>query len=253
MTWLWRPYLAHAQEQLAARLATLEPYPVPEVFQERRATTGPRSRPSEVITHSWAVRARGVRQARAACVQGDPQPQVLNFVINPDHRYELPFFGADLVTLPGGHLIAIDLQPVIKADEHHTAPVWERLEPLFERWRSRLPDGGPIPAEAEPYFSSGFLWTRLPLDETERLDSAVLPAFQDYLALYLDLLQEAEPVGEARAGELLAGQQRYTDYRAEKDPARGMLTRFYGSEWTERYIHDFLFDLQRPSRSETHG
>ena len=142
---------------------------------------------------------------------------------------------------------------MIKADENHTGPVWERLEPIFERWRSRLPDGGPIPAEAEPYFSSGFLWTRLPLDETERLDGAVFPAFQDYLALYLDLLQEAEPVGEARASELLAGQQRYTDYRAEKDPARGMLTRFYGSEWTEHYIHDFLFDLQRPSRSEHHG
>ena len=253
MNWLWRSYLAHAQEQLAARVATLEPYPIPEAFRERRATTGPRSRPTDVVTNSWAIQARGIRQARAACVHGDPQPQVLNFVINPDHHYELPFFGADLVTLPGGHLIALDLQPVLKEDERHTAPVWERLAPTFHRWRSRLPDGGPIPAEAQPYFSNGFLWTRLPLKETELLDEAVFPAFQEYLALYLDLLQEAEPVDESRASALLAGQQRYTDYRAEKDPARGMLTRFYGPEWTERYIHDFLFDLQRPSRPEHHG
>ena len=37
----------------------------------------------------------------------------------------------------------------------------------------------------------------------------------------------------------------YIRYRAEKDPARGMLTRYYGAEWTEEYIHGFLFDLER--------
>jgi phycoerythrobilin:ferredoxin oxidoreductase len=55
---------------------------------------------------------------------------------------------------------------------------------------------------------------------------------------------EAEPVNGDRAELLLSGQKRYTAYRAEKDPARGMLTRFYGSEWTESYIHDVLFDLE---------
>jgi hypothetical protein len=36
--------------------------------------------------------------------------QVLNFVIFPHMNYDLPFLGLDLVTLPGGHLIAIDMQ-----------------------------------------------------------------------------------------------------------------------------------------------
>ncbi|MDE5090798.1 MAG: phycoerythrobilin:ferredoxin oxidoreductase, partial [Trichodesmium sp. St18_bin3_1_1] len=40
-------------------------------------------------------------------------------------------------------------------------------------------------------------------------------------------------------------QLRYLRYRAEKDPARGMFARFYGHEWTEEYIHGFLFDLER--------
>ena len=51
-------------------------------------------------------------------------------------------------------------------------------------------------------------------------------------------------VDDERAALLLSGQKRYTAYRAEKDPARGMLTRFYGSEWTESYIHGVLFDLE---------
>jgi len=41
--------------------------------------------------------------------------------------------------------------------------------------------------------------------------------------------------------QLKEGQLRYLDYRAEKDPARGMLTRFYGEEWTEPTFMDFFF------------
>ncbi len=118
--------------------------------------------------------------------------------------------------------------------------------PLFERWQAELPDGGPIPKEAQPYFSPAFLWTRIPLgDEGDALIERVIrPAFNDYLQLYLNLVAEAEPVNDDRAELLLSGQKRYTAYRAEKDPARGMLTRFYGSEWTESYIHGVLFDLE---------
>ncbi|HHP7231582.1 MAG TPA: phycoerythrobilin:ferredoxin oxidoreductase, partial [Xenococcaceae cyanobacterium] len=44
---------------------------------------------------------------------------------------------------------------------------------------------------------------------------------------------------------ILQAQRHYINYRATKDPARGMFTRLYGSEWTEEYIHGFLFDLER--------
>ena len=243
MTWRWKVFFDHAEKELSTRLP-LEPYPIPEGMREKSAQTGPRAHPTTVVTRSWAVRSPQIRQARAACVEAEPAPQVLNLVISPDPRYDLPFFGADLVTLPGGHLIAIDLQPALKRDAAHTEPVWERLQPIFDRWRAQLPDGGPIPEEAEPYFSNGFLWTRLPLDGSGDLaiEQAVWPAFQEYLELYIDLLLEAKPVDAQRCELLRQGQLRYLDYRSEKDPARGMLSRFYGKEWTEDYIHGFLFD-----------
>ena len=34
------------------------------------------------------------------------------------------------------------------------------------------------------------------------------------------------------------------NYRAKKDPARGMLESFYGKDWTEEYINKVLFDLE---------
>ena len=37
--------------------------------------------------------------------------------------------------------------------------------PLHTRWQKLLPSGGAIPKEAQSFFSPGFLWTRLPLND----------------------------------------------------------------------------------------
>ena len=243
--WRWQPFLDTAVAALAPFRPN--PYPVAEEFLHREGTTGSKAKPVQVTTATWACSTEKLRQVRSACVEAGAAASVLNFVINPSCRFDLPFFGADLVTLPNGHLLALDLQPVDKTDPDHTGPVWQRLMPLFERWRAELPDGGPIPDEAQPYFSPAFLWTRIPLgdDGDALIERVIRPAFTDYLQLYLELVEEAQPVNNERAALLLSGQKRYTAYRAEKDPARGMLTRFYGSEWTESYIHGVLFDLEK--------
>jgi len=243
--WRWQPFLDTAISALES--FNLSPYPIEKTFLQREGSTGSKAKPLPVTTATWACATEKLRQVRCACVEAGTAASVLNFVINPSCRFDLPFFGADLVTLPNGHLLALDLQPVDKSDPEHTGPVWERLMPMFERWRGELPDGGPIPEEAQPYFSPAFLWTRIPLgnDGDALIERVIRPAFADYLQLYLDLVTDAKPVDDDRAARLLSGQKRYTAYRAEKDPARGMLTRFYGSDWTEAYIHDVLFDLEK--------
>jgi phycoerythrobilin:ferredoxin oxidoreductase len=78
------------------------------------------------------------------------------------------------------------------------------------------------------------------------VETHVFGAFKDYLKAYLDFCDRAKPVTDAqKLIEIKESHLRYLRYRAEKDPARGMFNRFYGSEWTEEYIHGFLFDLER--------
>jgi len=243
--WRWQPFLDHAVVVLERFNPTV--YPVSEEFLEKTGATGSKAQPIAVHTATWACQTNKFRQVRAACVEAGTAASVLNLVINPSCLYDLPFFGADLVTLPSGHLIALDLQPVDRSDPLHTKLVWDRLLPIFQRWKPLLPDGGPIPAEAEPYFSPAFLWARLPLGEASDvlISSILFKAFAEYLDVYINLVHEAVPVAEERSRFLLNGQRRYTSYRAEKDPARGMLSRFHGAEWTETYIHQVLFDLDR--------
>lgn len=242
---IYEPFLAQAQALLQESL-DLSAYPIPAGFECKSAVTGKGKREATVTTTSYGAKAPKLRQIRAAHVQGGEALQVLNFVIFPELDYDLPFFGADLVTLPGGHLIAIDMQPLFQTQSYqdkYSQPILE----MFRRYQADLPWGGDFPEEAQAFFSPAFLWTRP--GDTADVKTHVFSAFQDYLKAYISFVQQAQPVTDAH--QLAAIRQShlsYARYRAEKDPARGMLTRFYGSEWTEDYIHGFLFDLEKDPR-----
>ena len=245
---LYQSFLDYAIAQLEEHL-DIQPYPIPEGFATKSAIVGKGKRQNEVQTDSYGACSGKLRQIRAAHVKGGDALQVLNFVIFPHINYDLPFFGADLVTLPGGHLIAIDMQPLFRDDPGYQTKYADPVMPIFDKYKESLPWGGDFPDEAQQFFSPAFLWTRP--TETSDVETHVFNAFKDYLHAYIGFVKQAEPVtNEAELQEIEAAQLRYLRYRAEKDPARGMLTRFYGPEWTEEYIHGFLFDLEKNLEQE---
>lgn len=240
---LYQPFLDYGIALLKERLE-LGNYPIPVGFERTEATSGKGSRAEQVITTSYGFKAPKLRQIRAAHVQGGKSLQVLNFVIFPELNYDLPFFGADLVTLPGGHLIALDMQPLFRDEPEYQQKYTQPILPVFNFHKENLTWGGDFPEEAKSFFSPAFLWTRP--QETQVVETKVFEAFKDYLQAYLDFVAQAEPVkDQQRLEQILQAHRRYLGYRAAKDPARGMFTRLYGSQWTEEYIHGFLFDLDR--------
>ena len=131
-------------------------------------------------------------------------------------------------------------QALFEYQKKYTEPIWE----TFQKHQKYLPWGGDFPEEATPFFSPAFLWTRP--QKTELVETRVFEAFKDYLQAYLIFVKQTEQITNSeKLAEIKEAQLRYLRYRAEKDPARKMLTRFYGHEWTEEYIHGFLFDLER--------
>lgn len=239
---LYQPFLDWAIATLKDAL-DLSDYPIPEGFAFKTAITGSKKRSQEVKTTSYAAQSPKLRQIRAAHVQGGEALQVLNFVIFPKLEYDLPFFGADLVTLPGGHLIAIDMQPLFRDDVDYQDKYTKPILTTFKHHQQYLPWGGDFPEEAQAFFSPAFLWTRL--QDNEIVNTRVFDAFKAYLQAYLEFVKNAEPAPPEQLPAIKESQLKYLHYRAEKDPARGMFQRFYGPEWTEEYIHGFLFDLER--------
>lgn len=240
---IYAPFWEYAGKVLKDRLgADLTSYPIPDGFERKEASMGKGKRESVASTQSYGYQTSKLRQIRAALVNGGSNIQVLNFVIFPHMNYDLPFLGLDLVTLPGGHLIAIDMQPLFQTEEYKKKYA-EPCTDIFDKHVKNLPWGGDFPEEAKAYFSPNFLWTRPQEDSV--VQTHVFEAFKDYLNRYIDMVLAAEAETDPKKlEEIAARQMSYLKYRAEKDPARGMFTRMYGADWTEKYIHEFLFDLE---------
>lgn len=239
---LYQPFLDYAIARLKERLEITD-YPIPEGFAQNKTITGKGNKAQEVVTTSYGYQCSKLRQIRAAHVEGGNFLQVLNFVIFPNLNYDLPFFGADLVTLPGGHLIAIDMQPLFH-DSDYEATYFKPIASIFTKYKDQLEWGGDFPEEAKEFFSPAFLWTRP--QKTEIVETVIFEAFKEYLEAYINFVQQAPEITDKnRLEQILASHKKYINYRGEKDPARGMFTRLYGTSWTEEYIHGFLFDLDR--------
>ena len=141
----------------------------------------------------------------------------------------------------------------------------KKLEEIHAKYQKSASDdaepllawGGDIPPQAKRFFSPYALWTRLTDDNAmDTVSSVVYQAYQEYTDLYLELISAVQ--NDVNAGKLVLGgttvegdssstnpvwkgQIDYLEYRRTNDPARPMLQRLYGEDWSESVIGGVLF------------
>jgi len=286
---LYAPFAEYAWERLRGlnhedgTPMFLDSEVVPDNFLHKSAPSGGPSSPNTSIEikvqglKSMSDENRIISYARYALLETTqpenqssilPGIQVLNLVLFPNKSYELPIFGADLVSLPGNkHLVAIDFQPLRTEGLILPISFQKRLEETHNKYKHSFPWGGDIPPQAKRFFSPYALWTRIgsypKSKETGEAASTVVAdtheaavqviqthvqqAFKDYLDLYLDLVVASRfNTCEKTTSQLEQGHVAYVDYRRTNDPARPLLKRLYGEEWSEALIETVLFPESGP-------
>jgi Ferredoxin-dependent bilin reductase len=251
---LYRPFAEHAWDRLWKTCGSqLETTELPEDLTSNQAPA--HGGGTVQMTVRAATGTGSIQYARYALLQtigatGGMQSagiQVLNMVIFPAENTGFPVFGADFVSLPGGkHLLLLDAQPV----SDYVAETIEHWKEWYERHciAKQFPWGGDLPEKVQPYVSKHALWTRLgggaaqdevdATDPIELIQGPIMAAFAEHLDLYLDLMMSPQQQQPATTNNRLSD---YIRYRLENDPARPMLKRLYGEEWTEKVLNDVLF------------
>ncbi len=161
--------------------------------------------------------------------------QILHCVFYPEPVFDLPIFGTDIVSRPGGISAAIvDLSPVIG---NLTAPFLNDLSkltiPNFQSVRP-LPKWGSI-------FSPYVQFIR-PTDAHE--EKCFLGLVNAYLTVLITnlKLERSDPLDSEIAVKRAKGQSFYCNQQKLNDKTRNVLAKAFNPQWADAYINDFLFE-----------
>jgi len=195
---------------------------------------------------SWLWNVPGFRRWRVTRLDAGEKLQVLNSVAYPDYTYDHPLMGVDLLWFGARKkLVAVlDFQPLVQ-DSDYLDRYFDGLKDLNQRFPDLNGEETMRSFDPNQYFSSWLLFCRGGADQAE---TSLPPAFSSFLKAYWALHDQASN-GQASMTpeEVERLQKNYDIYSAERDPAHGLFTSHFGKEWSDRFLHEFLFPASAKS------
>lgn len=232
---MYRPFLEHLEASLAQRFA-LTKRPIPQGLE---CNISERGRHPATI-QSWCYECSELRKARYTYIDAGTSAQIFNSVIYPNYQYELPLLGIDFLSFGAvKNLIVMDFQPLFQ-DQAYKEKYITPLKALHDKYPDLAQNLEMKFYDANQYFSQYLLFAKT---DPDTVKTRVLEAFKDYLQLYWQMLDAATPDNRQTSLDRVAkAQHDYDQYSAERDPASGLFGSYFGHEWSERFLFEFLFE-----------
>ena len=236
---MYQPFLNHLEASLRQRFE-LQARPIPAGLEHRVSERGR----TPATIRSWCYQCPELRKIRYTYIDAGESAQVFNSVIYPSHPYELPLLGIDFLSFGKvKNLIVMDFQPLFQ-DEAYLERYIHPLKALHDRYPDLAQNLEMKFYDANQYFSKYLLFAKT---DPDTVKTRVLAAFKDYLQLYWQLLDAATPFTDAQNIQRVVQAQRdYDQYSAERDPAAGLFNSYFGHDWSEQFLYEFLFEEAQP-------
>ena len=209
---------------------------IPEDFRHFSS----KKNPSEIFSWVWSV--PGFRRWRVTRLDAGERLQVLNSVAYPDYNTDKPIMGIDFLWfgLKNKLVAVLDFQPLIQDKQY-----FDRYLNDLQNLRVEFPDFDSKEKmkayDPNLYFSPCVLFCRGGLDQAKN----TLPKlFNQFLHSYLILdSKDSEDNIKVDPLEVKKLHILYDKYSSKRDPAHGLFISFFGREWSDKYLKEFLFPL----------
>ena len=192
------------------------------------------------VIRSWLWSVPGFRRWRVTRLDAGDTVQVLNSVAYPVYENDQPILGIDLLWFGARQkLVAVlDFQPLIQ-DKAYLNRHFQGLKQLHAHYPELSGEETMRSFDPHQYFSPWLLFCRGGAEEASK---SLPTAFDKFLQCYWELsasaAQSTADIDTERVQEL---QINYDRYSAERDPAHGLFTSHFGKDWSDRFLHQFLF------------
>tara|TARA_B100000579_G_scaffold194872_1_gene159273 strand:- start:784 stop:1506 length:723 start_codon:yes stop_codon:yes gene_type:complete len=192
--------------------------------------------------NSWLWDVPEFRRWRVTRLDAGDRLQVLNSVAYPHYQADMPIMGIDLLWFEQKQkLIAIlDFQPLVQ-DQEYFDRYFDGLKRLKKRFTEFNSDIKSNIYDPSKYFSPWTLFCKGGHFEAENILPKVFSSFLTCYWLNFDLLKTNQNILKSEDVRLLHID--YDKYSAEKDPAHGLFSGYFGKEWSDKYMKEFLFPL----------
>jgi 15,16-dihydrobiliverdin:ferredoxin oxidoreductase len=232
---MYKPFIERLEQSLTQRFE-LQSRSIPAGLECQVSERGK----SPATIRSWCYQCLELRKIRYTYIDAGASAQIFNSVIYPSHHYELPLLGVDFLSFGQvKNLIVMDFQPLFQ-DEAYLEKYIYPLKALHDKYPDLSQDLEMKFYDANQYFSKYLLFAKT---DPETVKTRVFEAFQDYLNLYWQMVDDAEPLTEPEdVQRIVKAQKDYDQYSADRDPASGLFSSYFGHEWAERFLHGFLFE-----------
>jgi 15,16-dihydrobiliverdin:ferredoxin oxidoreductase len=189
---------------------------------------------------SWCYECPELRKIRYTYIDAGEMAQVFNSVIYPSHGYDLPLLGIDFLSFGKKKiLVVLDFQPLFR-DADYLQKYIEPMKPLREKYNELAQDLEMKFYDANQYFSRNLLFAKT---DADTVVTRLFPAYQEYLQLYFQMVEKATPSEDPEdIARLVKAQKDYDQYSADRDPAHGLFSSYFGAEWAEKFLYEFLFE-----------
>ena len=232
---MFQPFHKYLEQELFSHF-DLCSRPIPPGLESNISDRGA----TKASIKSWCYSCEQLRKIRYTYIDAGEMAQVFNSVIYPAHNYDLPLLGIDFLSFGKKKiLVVLDFQPLFRTEEYLDKYI-EPMEPIRNKYNELAQNLEMKFYDANQYFSKYLLFAKT---DAETVVNSLFPAYQEYIDLYWQLVDGAEPLTEETEIEkIVRAQKDYDQYSAERDPAHGLFSSYFGPEWSDNFLYNFLFE-----------
>ena len=236
---MFQPFKEYLEEELFNRF-DLQSRPIPAGLEFNVSDRGK----NKATIQSWCYQSAELRKIRYTYIDAGEMSQVFNSVIYPSHHYDIPLLGIDFLSFGKKKiLVVLDFQPLFR-DQAYQDKYIEPMREIRDRYNELAQNLEMKFYDSNQYFSKYLLFAKT---DAETVVNRLFPAYQEYVQLYWQMLESAQPLTkEEDIQRIVEAQKHYDQYSAERDPAHGLFSSYFGKEWSNRFLYEFLFEDASP-------
>jgi 15,16-dihydrobiliverdin:ferredoxin oxidoreductase len=232
---MFQPFQEFLEQELFGHF-DLQSSPIPPGLEYQVSERG--RNPATI--KSWCYQCPELRKIRYTYIDAGETSQIFNSVIYPSHQYDIPLLGIDFLAFGQKKiLVVLDFQPLFR-DDAYLEKYIEPMRQIRDKYNELAQNLEMKFYDANQYFSTNILFAKT---DAETVVTRLFPAYQEYIRLYWEMLANATPSNDPEdIQRIIKAQKDYDQYSADRDPASGLFSSYFGHEWSEKFLFEFLFE-----------